>query len=53
MTADDKADIYGEIDFSEIGSILKLHGVKITHATERDEDLEAYYINLLGGDING
>lgn len=53
LTADDKADIYGEIDFSEIGSILKLHGVKITHATERDEDLEAYYINLLGGDING
>ncbi len=53
LTAENKADVYGDVDLTEFGSILKLHGVTLLHATEKDEDLESYYINLIGGDLNG
>lgn len=52
ITGENKADVYGEFDLFEFGSTLKLHGVTLTHATERDEDLESYYINLIGGDLH-
>lgn len=53
LTAENKADVYGDVDLTEFGSILKLHGVTLLHATEKDEDLESYYINLIWGDLNG
>ena len=53
LTAENKADVYGDVDLTEFGSILKLHGVTLLHATEKDEDLESYNINLIGGDLNG
>lgn len=49
ITAEKRADIYGEVDLLELTNTLKQYGVRATHVTERDEDLEAYYINLIGG----
>ena len=53
LTAENKADVYGDVDLTEFGSILKLHGVTLLKKKKKDEDLESYYINLIGGDLNG
>ena len=52
LTEENKAEVYGEINLIELGNLLKRRGVAITHAIEKDEDLEAYYINLVGGGAN-
>lgn len=52
LTGENTADIYGDTPLMELGDALRLHGVTLLHATEKNEDLESYYINLIGGDKN-
>lgn len=50
LTANDKAELYGDVDIGKLSDTLKEYGVNLKHVSERDEDLEAYFINLLGGE---
>ncbi|MCR5585454.1 MAG: ATP-binding cassette domain-containing protein [Lachnospiraceae bacterium] len=47
-----KADIYAEIDFSELASACAEAGCSIKTMEEHDESLEAFYLSLLGGSEN-
>ncbi len=46
------ADIYGEISITRLSDILKNADCELFSANEHDESLEAYFINLVGGDSN-
>lgn len=46
------ADIYGEISITRLSDILKNSDCELFSANEHDESLEAYFINLVGGDSN-
>ena len=43
------ADIYAEIPVTTLVSALAKDGCTVTNLTERDESLESYYMNLIGG----
>ncbi len=48
--ADDKtADIFGEISITELAVSLGKKGCELLTANERDESLETYFMNLVGG----
>ena len=44
-----EADIFGEISVTELTMKLASRGCEILKIQEKDESLESYYINLLGG----
>lgn len=51
---DDKnADIYGEISITKLTEQLKNADCELFSINEHDESLEAYFINLVGGNDNG
>ena len=52
LTSSLEGTLYGEISISALSDILKSHGITLVKVSEKDESLEAYYINLLGGDSN-
>ncbi|MDE6275989.1 MAG: ATP-binding cassette domain-containing protein [Clostridia bacterium] len=52
LTSLTEGELYGEISISELSDILKSHGITLVKVTEKDETLESYYINLLGGEDN-
>lgn len=52
ILSDKKADIYAKIGISELVFALSKESCEIFSATEHDESLESYYINLMGGDKN-
>ena len=46
-------DIYGEVNITQLVEALKSQGCDLLSVKERDESLESYYINLVGGEQNG
>ena len=44
-----EADIFGEAAIGELALALHAGGVELLRVRERDEDLEGYFINLVGG----
>ena len=52
LTSTLEGELYGEISISAFSDILKSHGITLVKLTEKDESLETYYINLLGGENN-
>lgn len=53
IESDDTADIYGNINIAEVTLMLSSNGCMLTSMHEKDESLESYFINLVGGDNNG
>lgn len=47
-----EAEIYSNVTVSDLSRMLSADGITILKMTEKDEDLESYYINLLGGKEN-
>lgn len=47
------ADIYGEISITKLTEQLKNADCELFSINEHDESLEAYFINLVGGNDNG
>lgn len=52
IVSDKKADIYSAINVSQLVSILAEKDCEVFSMQERDESLEGYYINLIGGNNN-
>lgn len=46
---DNTADIYGNINIAEVTLLLSSKGCMLTSIHEKDESLESYFINLVGG----
>lgn len=46
------ADIFARIEFSALAMALQQENCTVISMSERDESLESYYVNLLGGDGN-
>lgn len=46
------ADVYAELNFSEVAKDFEKVGCTIINMQERDESLEAFYLSLLGGNDN-
>ena len=49
VLSDTAAEIYGECNVSDLILALKNEGCEVMKIAERDESLESYYINLIGG----
>ncbi len=49
FVSDNEADIYDEIDITEVTLALSKADCRVLSLTARDESLENYYINLVGG----
>ena len=47
------ADIYGELNITALVDALRKEGCSLLSVKERDESLESYYINLVGGERHG
>ena len=47
------ADIYGELNITALVDALRKEGCSLLSMKERDESLESYYINLVGGERHG
>ncbi|MDE6604588.1 MAG: ATP-binding cassette domain-containing protein [Clostridia bacterium] len=52
LTSPTEGELYGEISISALSDILKSRGITLIRVNEKDETLESYYINLLGGEVN-
>ncbi len=52
IISDKKADIFGEVNLSELTLKLYEKNCKIEAIHEHNENLEAFYINLVGGEKN-
>lgn len=49
----EKADVFGKVNISQLALTLAQQGCELWTMHERDESLESYYINLLGGNVHG
>lgn len=52
ILSDTKADVFGEISITKLVSKLSAENCEVLSMQERDENLENYYINLVGGVSN-
>lgn len=52
IISDSEADIFGEIGVTELALKLSAQNCNVKSMQERDESLESYYINLVGGSKN-
>ena len=50
ILSDRTADIYAEINISQLTSALAKENCEVISIKERDESLEGYYVSLIGGD---
>lgn len=50
VTSHTGADVFGSPDVTELVLALEREGCKVKQMTEKDESLESYYINLMGGE---
>ncbi len=50
ILSDATADIYAKLSVSQLVSALAEQGCELLDIQERDESLESYYMNLVGGD---
>ena len=46
------ADIYGKVVISKLTGALEKQNCELISVKERDESLESYYVNLIGGGKN-
>lgn len=53
IVSDTQADVYGKIGVSQLTLALAKENCEVISMQERDESLESYYINLIGGDSHG
>ena len=53
IVSDTQADIYGDINIAQIIVELSKNGCNVISMNEKDESLESYFINLVGGEKNG
>lgn len=44
-----QADIFAQVSVSRLDSALAEKGCELLSMQERDESLESYYVNLIGG----
>lgn len=49
VASDSEADIFGEVNITDLALSLAREGCEILSVHEREESLENYYINLVGG----
>lgn len=49
IASGEEADIFGECNVTELVLALSQEGCRVNKLTEKDESLESYYINLVGG----
>ena len=49
ILSDSEADVYGEIDVTDLTLALSGENCRVRSMQERDESLESYYISLMGG----
>lgn len=52
VISESEADVYGEVNITELTLALRDENCDILSIHERDESLESYYINLIGGGSN-
>lgn len=52
VISDTEADIFSDIKISELVRILNKKGCELIQTTQKDESLESFYMNLVGGDSN-
>lgn len=52
VISDTEADIFSDINISELVRILDKKGCELIQTTQKDESLESFYMNLVGGDKN-
>ena len=52
IVSDSEADIYGEINMAQLIVELSQNGCSVIAMNEKDESLESYFINLVGGEEN-
>lgn len=52
IRSDTEADIYEKINFSQLVLALDKDNCQVISVQERDESLESYYVNLIGGGQN-
>ncbi len=50
IISDTEADIFERVNVSELAVLCGRRGCEILSMTEREESLESYYVNLVGGD---
>ena len=50
VVSDSEADIYGKVVLSQLSGELTKRGCELITASERDESLEGYYMNLVGSE---
>ena len=53
ITSDTEADIYGQPNITELVQALTKKNCSVHSIREREESLENYYMNLIGGQANG
>ena len=49
VASEHEADVFGEWSVTDLVQALSTQGCTVNKITERDESLESYYINLIGG----
>ncbi|MDE6590385.1 MAG: ABC transporter ATP-binding protein, partial [Oscillospiraceae bacterium] len=45
-----QADVFAQLNISQLSRALDAEGCELLSAQERDESLESYFVNLVGGD---
>ena len=50
VLSDTQADVYARLNVSQLALRLAEEGCEVTAMEERDESLESYYVNLVGGE---
>ena len=50
ILSDNTADIYARMNVSQLAAALSEQGCELRSMLERDESLESYYMNLVGGE---
>ncbi len=50
ILSDGKADVFATVSISQLSRALDAEGCELLSAQERDESLESYFVNLVGGE---
>lgn len=53
ILSDGQADVFAQLNISQLARALDGQGCELLSAQERDESLESYFINLVGGGSHG
>jgi len=52
ILSDGRADVFATVNISQLSRALDAEGCELLSAQERDESLESYFVNLVGGGPN-